>query len=121
MLKLLLALLLLPAAAAEPARYQAGQVWEYHTRPGDEGSLLRIQRVEDWPGGGKVYHISVIGVRLGGIANQEIQHLPVSAATLDASVTGCRRALPSFPRRTRALRSGGRIGAACSTSRWPRS
>ena len=33
-------------ATAPSHDYAAGQVWEYHTRPGDEGSLLRIQKVE---------------------------------------------------------------------------
>ena len=93
MLKLLLGLLLAVQAespiAPEPARYLEGQVWEYRTRPGEEGSRLKIQRVEDWPGGGpgKVYHISVIGVRLGGRRNVTfLQHLPVSELTLNASV-----------------------------------
>jgi hypothetical protein len=104
MLAILLAVLLgAQAQAPQPAtasRYAEGQVWEYRTRPGDEGSLLKIQRVEPWPAGGaaQVYHISVIGVRLGGRPRNQIQHLPVSSATLDASVTrlsGSRAAFPS--------------------------
>ena len=92
MLKLFLALLLaLPAAPPEvfePARFGEGQVWEYHVRPGDEGSLLRIQQVETSPEGrDPVYHISVIGVRLNGQAGTMIAHLPVSEQTLNASVT----------------------------------
>ncbi|HTU11719.1 MAG TPA: hypothetical protein VMG08_12575 [Allosphingosinicella sp.] len=97
MLKLLLGLLLAmqaePPIAPEPSRYFDGQVWEYHTRPGEERSLLKIQRIETYPGNpdgsdGKVYHISVVGVRLGGAtAPMTLQHLPVSSRTLDASVT----------------------------------
>jgi hypothetical protein len=101
MLKLLLALLLAlpaePPIAPEPARYQEGQVWEYRTRPGEEGSLLKIQAVEDWPGGGKVYHISVIGLRMGGGPGNEIGHLPVSELTLNASVTRLSPSTAAFP------------------------
>jgi hypothetical protein len=102
-LKLFLGLLLaLPAAppiAPEPARFHEGQVWEYRTRPGDEGSLLKIQRVENWShaGHGTIYHISVIGVRLGGRAGIEIQHLPVSELTLNASVTRLSPSTAAFP------------------------
>lgn len=106
-MKLLLALLAaLPAAAQEapePSRYAEGQVWEYHTRPGEEASRLRIQRIEPWPGGGpdsdgRVYHVTVIGVRLAGAPDpMALQHLPVSRATLDASVTRLSEAGGDFP------------------------
>ena len=102
MLKLLLTLAALMGATAAtgpaaPERYAEGQVWQYHVRPGDEGSLLKIQRIEPWLGGGQVYHISVIGVRLGGRPGNQIQHLPVSAATLDASVTRRSTSHAAFP------------------------
>src|SRR5579859_1982002 len=78
--------------------YAEGQVWEYHTRQGDEGSLLRIQKVEQLEKIGPVYHISVIGVHfahapLAGV----LQHLPVSQATLDASVTRLSSSTATFP------------------------
>ncbi|HEX8216248.1 MAG TPA: hypothetical protein VF577_02170 [Allosphingosinicella sp.] len=70
--------------------YAEGQVWEYRTRPGEEGSRLRIQRIErvgEAASRGPVYHISVSGVRLGpGIAPM-LPHAPVARETLDASVT----------------------------------
>jgi hypothetical protein len=102
MLKLLLALLLaLPAQQAEqfePARFHEGQVWEYQVRPGDEGSLLKIQHIETSPvGDDPIYHISVIGVRLGGRADNQIQHLPVSEQSLNASVTRLARRDADFP------------------------
>ena len=83
----------------EPNRYAAGQVWEYQTRPGDEGSLLKIQRIERAPGRrGLVYHISVIGFRL---SNPDVlpvlHHSPVSRATLDASVTRLSSSTAEFP------------------------
>ena len=74
---------------AKPDRYAVGQVWEYRTRPGDEGSLLKIQRIESFgppERNERVYHISVIGFRLrtGGTV---LEHSPVSRETLDASLT----------------------------------
>jgi hypothetical protein len=104
MIETLLALALLlgvqPGAAPAPA-YAEGQVWEYRTRPGEEGSLLRIQHVEPWPAGDpveRVYHISVIGVRVGGRMNLvELPHLPVSRTTLDASVTRLSTSTAAFP------------------------
>lgn len=76
--------------AAEPA-YAEGQVWEYRTRSGDEGSLLKIQRIEPVPGainGTLVYHITIIGVDLGPrLVSGVIGHTPVSKETLDESVT----------------------------------
>lgn len=82
------------APAATPARaYAEGQVWEYRTRPQDEGSLLKIQRIED---AGSVFHVSLVGVRLGG-SPTEIQHLPVSRQTLDASVTRLSDSDTPFP------------------------
>lgn len=79
------------AAAKEAPVYAEGQVWEYRTRPGDEGSLLRIGPVEPFPGGPEgrlVYHISLAGVRLPPDgAPGVVQHMPVARETLDASVT----------------------------------
>lgn len=87
---------------ATPAdRYATGQVWAYRTRPGDEGSLIKIQSIEYDAGaiqGSPIYHISVIGVHF---RNRDIApalpHAPVSRATLDASVTELRPAGTAFP------------------------
>lgn len=80
-------------------RYAVGQVWAYHTRPGDAGSLLKIQAIERDPAalrGGPIYHISVIGVHFADPAIAPIlPHLPVGRATLDASVT--QQAAPDVP------------------------
>ncbi|WP_420472156.1 hypothetical protein [Brevundimonas sp. FT23042] len=82
-----------------PERYAVGQVWEYRTRPGDEGSLLKIQRIEAFgppERGEHVYHISVIGFRLrnGGTV---LEHSPVSQETLDASATRPGNQTVEFP------------------------
>lgn len=74
----------LSAAAAE--RYQPGQVWRYHTRPQDEGSRLKIQRIEV-ADGTAIYHIALSSIRLRNGQFSSVQHLPVSLATLDVSVT----------------------------------
>jgi len=106
MLNLVIALSILVSAAVQPPsieRYAEGQVWEYRTRPGDEGSLLKIQRVEPYPNAPagdalRVYHISIIGVRLGPEhAPTDLQHLPVSEVTLDASVTRRSESTAAFP------------------------
>jgi hypothetical protein len=86
-------------AAAKP-RYAEGQVWEYRTRAGDEGSLLKIQKMEKVPelaALGPVYHVSVVGVHLADGPTREIAHLPVSRQTLDASLTRLSRRHVGFP------------------------
>lgn len=86
---------------AEPDRYAAGQVWEYQTRPGDEGSLLKIQRIETIGPADRAhraYHISVIGFRLRNPEMQTVlQHSPVSRESLDASVTRLGDQSAEFP------------------------
>jgi len=87
-------------SAASKPRYAEGQVWEYRTRAGDEGSLLKIQKIEtgsEFAALGPVYHVSVVGVHLGGGSAREIAHLPVSRGTLDASLTRLSRRHVDFP------------------------
>ena len=96
-LGLLLASLGLLSGQAPAPKYAQGQVWEYKTRPQDTGSLLKIQRIESLHEH-MVYHISVIGVHLGGsAAPNALQHLPVSDETLDASTIRLSQARPDFP------------------------
>ena len=96
-------LLALAASAGEaaPERYVAGQVWEYRTRPADEGSLLKIQAVEPsaaGTAGEPIYHISVIGMRLAAPdVVGTLQHAPVSRAALDQSVTRLSTRTAVFP------------------------
>lgn len=81
------------APAAAPG-YAQGQVWEYRTRPKDEGSLAKIQKIEK---DGTIFHVSLVGVSLGGRAGGEIQHLPVSRESLDASLTRLSGSATPFP------------------------
>jgi hypothetical protein len=91
----------LMGAAPPEASYAEGQVWEYRARAGDEGSLLKIQKIEEVPAfaaRGPVYHITIVGVHLGPDAILgALQHAPVSKTTLDASVTRLSKSPAMFP------------------------
>jgi len=97
-LALLLGALLSGGATPAPSRYAAGQVWEYHHRPQDTDSLLKIQKVEDGGKLGMIYHLSIVGIVLrNGAASSSLSHTPVSQATLDASVTQLSQASANWP------------------------
>jgi hypothetical protein len=85
------AILFAAPGGTAPVKYSEGQIWEYKTRVGDEGSLLKIQRIEQDPESqryGPIYHISVVGIHLHNPTITPIlPHAPVSRETLDASVT----------------------------------
>ena len=96
------AFLIMVTAAGTPAQaatatYAVGQVWEYKARPQDAGSLLKIQNITELKNH-QVYHVSVIGVHLRapGIAGV-LPHMPVSRATLDASVIKLSASKAAFP------------------------
>lgn len=80
------------AMAEEPVerQYAEGQVWTFRARAGEEGATLLINKVEQDPRLGEIYHISVFGVRLdnprapGGVTT-DLPHFPVSRETLDKS------------------------------------
>lgn len=86
---------------SKPRDYREGQVWEYRTRPGDEGSQLKIQKIEPFPGLGEegmVFHISIAGVCLKKPGLQPlISHAPVSQESLDASVSHLSEGGMDFP------------------------
>jgi hypothetical protein len=80
------------AAAADAPNFTAGQVWAYRARPGEEMSRLLIDKVEDDPRLGRIYHISITGVHIGRPGASvhfvsELPHLPVSEKTLTLSCT----------------------------------
>jgi hypothetical protein len=82
----------LGAAAADTPNFSAGQVWAYKARPGEEMSRLLIDKVEDDPRLGRIYHISITGVHIGRPDASvhfasELPHLPVSEKTLTLSCT----------------------------------
>jgi hypothetical protein len=86
----LLALLISSRAFGATLNFEAGQVWAYQTRPGEEDSTLLIDKVEDDPKLGRIYHISVSRIQIKGSAatfTNELPHIPVSLQTLTASCT----------------------------------
>jgi hypothetical protein len=87
-------------------QYAEGQVWTFRARAGEEGATLLINKVEEDPRLGAIYHISVFGVRLdnpraSGGATTELPHFPVSRETLDKScleLQGVREPNPEYLR-----------------------
>jgi hypothetical protein len=74
------------------SKYQPGQVWTYHTRPGEEGSRLTILKVEPYgKEGARSIHIQVTGLSIknpqvaSGIST-EVGHLPFAEAAIEQSV-----------------------------------
>lgn len=98
---LLLVACILTMGAGQADRYAVGQVWEYRTRPQDAGSLLKIQKIEPWADG-RVYHLSVVGLSLGG-RTTDVHHIPVSRETLDASVLRPSASTRAFPDATEGI------------------
>ncbi len=86
------------APAADPSPYAEGQVWEYRTRATERDSRLKIQQIEIDPSGHPIHHITLIGLRLGQRGEVGgIDHLPVSRASPDASVTRLSTSIADFP------------------------
>jgi hypothetical protein len=68
--------------------FDEGQVWAYKTRPGEAGSTLLINKVENDPKLGRIYHISISKVQISagpGVFTDQMPHLPVSKQTLEVS------------------------------------
>lgn len=95
------------ASLAEGRDYEEGQVWTYHTRSGDESSLLQINRIDTHERLGSIFHVSILSVRLPPHGTAEpfttdLPHCPVSRETLDKSVI----ALSPVPRRAISFQQG---------------
>ncbi len=98
MLALVLAMLSGAGGETTADRYAAGQVWEYRTRPQEPGSLVMIREIEDIAPVGRIYHVSITGIRPDATwGPTEIAHSPVSRETLDASVTRLSSKQPQAP------------------------
>jgi hypothetical protein len=71
------------------AKFAPGQRWKYHTRPGEEDSLVQVLRVESSGKRGTIVHVALTGLHLHGAGGKEVthaDHLPIGRAALDASV-----------------------------------
>lgn len=92
------------SASAMPQEFQAGQVWKYNTRPGEEASKIYIVKVEAWPNGDKIFHIyadklKIKNPMLASGLQAELPHAPVSLQTLEQSTTkqvGTTQTLPDI-------------------------
>ncbi|MFZ6639601.1 hypothetical protein ACO0LL_07630 [Undibacterium sp. TC4M20W] len=78
--------------SAKAVDYSEGQLWAYKTRAGEEKSTVLINKIETHQKLGKIFHISVDGVRvknnhIQGGASSELPHFPVSEETLNKSLT----------------------------------
>lgn len=71
-------------------KFAEGQIWQYATRPGDKGSILKIQKIDllpEFAEQGGVYHVTIIDVHLGMPRRLgTIHHAPFSKAALEESV-----------------------------------
>lgn len=85
--------------------YQPGQVWSYHSRPGEEKSRLVILKVEEVGTDkkvGTIVHVYVDGISLKNAMGQEttvIPHVPFDEGAIDKSVIALIReniSLPNF-------------------------
>lgn len=101
-----------PEASVTEATFRAGQVWQYRSRPAEEGAILTVLLVERDPKIGQIVHFRLDGLHLrspenpGGYADS-IDHLPMSGAALARSVTTLVRdsePLPDFQDDLRAWR-----------------
>lgn len=72
------------------SRFEPGQVWTYHTRPGEEESRLTIVKVEPHDKLGTIVHIQVNGIAqkpppARGL-NSVIHHMPFAEEAIGRSV-----------------------------------
>jgi hypothetical protein len=82
--------------------FAAGQLWRCTGRTPAETPTLLINRVDQHPLGGEIFHITVrnVKIRHPGLPSgllTELPHLPVTRATLDASVIGYDGEQPPYP------------------------
>ncbi len=72
-------------------KFAVGDIWEYHTRPGEERSRVTIVHIDQSPELGTIIHLSVARIRLancnGGPEPDNIPHMPFSRKSFEASVT----------------------------------
>src|ERR1043166_6750758 len=77
-----------PTVDAAGKAFEPGQVWDYRTRPLDDGSRLIILKVEHDSRLGTIVHIAVTNARLrgSGTTPMTIKHMPFAEEMLRKSV-----------------------------------
>ena len=84
------------------SKFRPGQVWQYKTRPHEEGSTLTILKVESLPKQGTIIHIRIEKIRLrnctGGPEPDKFEHMPFTRDAIERSVTKVvkERSVPDF-------------------------
>src|SRR4051794_1654276 len=70
------------------SRFEPGQVWSYHARPGEEASRLTVVKVEPHDKLGTIVHIRVDGVaqKTPGGVSRVIRHMPFAEEAIAGSV-----------------------------------
>ncbi|HTC61627.1 MAG TPA: hypothetical protein VK709_02190 [Candidatus Saccharimonadales bacterium] len=72
------------------SKFRPGQVWQYKTRPNDDGSTLTILKIETLPKQGVIIHIRIDRIRIrnckGGPEPDEL-HMPFTRHEVERSVT----------------------------------
>ncbi|MGS1077730.1 hypothetical protein [Pseudoxanthomonas beigongshangi] len=81
----------LVSPGANAQTYEAGQIWTYKTRPGEEASRVHIVKIEETPRGDRIFHIYVDNLKMRSLLDPNamqtvLPHAPVSEKTLDESV-----------------------------------
>ncbi len=74
--------------------FMPGQVWQYEARPGEENSTLTVLHIDELEDDA-IIHIRVDGIQLGN--GNDIEHLPFSAAALEASLKAFLMHLDKIP------------------------
>lgn len=72
--------------------YLPGEVWRFKARAHEPMARVFVVRVDRQENGEEIHHVAIDNVAIASPASPggkatEIQHLPVSRATLDSSVT----------------------------------
>jgi hypothetical protein len=89
------------STTAASAELSPGQVWSYHTRPGETASTVTVLKIETYRDLGRVVHIRIDGVNIKnpikGNAITDIPHLPFKEAAVQKSITKLIRQAPAVP------------------------
>lgn len=84
-------------------KYQVGDIWEYKTRTGEEGSKFTVVKVEKASSLGLIIHIAVDNLTWrtcqGGPLPEQVPHMPFIRRAIDVSATrriGISHSLPKY-------------------------